>query len=73
MAETMLEALEEKVEQYRKDNRNLFSYSEKIVVALRHPDLYQDLMPKRYQDKPMAAYYRELAGAQQQAVIVRWA
>lgn len=61
--------LNNKIEQYRKDGRNLFSHSEKIVAALCHPDLYMELMPERYQAEPMAAYFFELDGNQRSTVM----
>lgn len=64
--------LNNKIEQYRKDGRNLFSHSEKIVTALCYPDMYMELMPERYQAEPMAAYFLELDGEQRQTVMTRY-
>ena len=47
--------MKEKIKQYRKDGRNLFSNTEAIQVALLHPDLYPELMPKKYLHDPVGA------------------
>lgn len=44
-----------KIEQYRKDKKNLFSSTERVMAALLHPDLYQELMPKEYLNDPVGA------------------
>lgn len=61
--------LKRKVDRYRQDGRNLFSHTEKIVVALCCPELYQQLMPQTYQENPMSAYFRELDGEQRIVVM----
>ncbi len=47
--------MKEKIEQFRKTGRNRFSTTEAIQVALLHPDLYPELMPKNYLHDPVGA------------------
>ena len=47
--------MKEKIEQFRKTRRNLFSTTEAIQVALLHPDLYPELMPQKYIHDPVGA------------------
>ena len=49
-----------KIQQYRTDGRNLFSYTEKITAAMACPDLYRELMPEQYQDNPLEAFFQVL-------------
>ena len=57
-----------KIERYKRQKRNLFSYTEKIMAAMMCPDLYLELMPPKYMDKPMAAYFKVLDSAQRAVV-----
>jgi hypothetical protein len=50
--------IKQKIENYRKNSRNLFSTTEAITGALMHSDLYAQLMPDQYKNDPMAAYLR---------------
>jgi len=36
-----------RISQYHTDGRNLFSYTEKIMVAMMCPDMYLELMPEK--------------------------
>lgn len=63
------EYLRQKVKQYKKDGKDLFSHTEKIVVALSCPDLYRRLMPERFLCNPMEAYYTVLDGNQRMVVM----
>ncbi|MGD9826923.1 ArdC family protein, partial [Desulfobacter sp.] len=47
------ERLQAKADQYRVDQKNLFSYTEKITVAMSNPDLFDDLMPDHYKNDPL--------------------
>jgi hypothetical protein len=38
------------------------------MVAMMCPDLYLELMPKKYIDRPMAAYFKVLDSAQRAVV-----
>lgn len=67
-AANMTQRLENKIKQYKKDGKNYFSFSEKIVTALCHPDLYPKLMPCEYRDQPMVAYFNVLDSGQRLAV-----
>lgn len=69
----MTPELKNRINQFRKDGKNLFSTSEAIVIGLTHPDLYQRLMPERYKDSPSEAYHRVLDGDQRMMVMGRWA
>jgi len=49
--------LKKRIEEYRIDRKNLFSYTEAIMIALMEPDFYQELMPEQYKNDPMRAFY----------------
>ncbi len=59
-----------KIQQYRKDGKNLFSSTEKIMVALLCPDLYLELMPEKYKNNPFGAFFIELDFQQKQMFFV---
>jgi hypothetical protein len=44
-----------RIDQYRKDRKNKFSSTEAMMVALLCPDLYPELMPKKYRNDPVGA------------------
>jgi antirestriction protein ArdC/phage/plasmid primase-like uncharacterized protein len=62
------ERLQAKADQYRADQKNLFSYTEKITVAMSNPDLFDDLMPDHYKSDPLSAFNKELDDAQREIV-----
>ncbi|WP_320040802.1 hypothetical protein [uncultured Desulfobacter sp.] len=62
------QAFNKKIETYKRQKRNLFSYTEKIMAAMMCPDLYLELMPKQYRDRPMAAYFKALDSGQRSVV-----
>jgi hypothetical protein len=64
----MNQEIKKKIEGYKRQKRNLFSYTEKIMVAMMCPDLYMELMPKKYIDRPMIAYFKVLDSAQRAMV-----
>ncbi len=57
-----------RISQYRTDGRNLFSYTEKIMVAMMCPDMYLELMPDKYHDRPMVAYFKVLDSDQRSVI-----
>ena len=62
------ERLQAKADQYRSDQKNLFSYTEKITVAMSNPDLFDDLMPDHYKNDPLSAFNTELDETQREIV-----
>ncbi|WP_242637332.1 zincin-like metallopeptidase domain-containing protein [Desulfobacter hydrogenophilus] len=60
--------LQAKADQYRADQKDLFSYTEKITVAMSNPDLFDDLMPNHYKSDPLSAYNNELDDTQREIV-----
>ena len=62
------ERLQAKADQYRADQKNLFSYTEKITVAMSNPDLFDDLMPDHYKSDPLSAFNKELDDTQREIV-----
>ena len=62
------ERLQAKADQYRADQKNLFSYTEKITVAMSNPDLFDDLMPDHYKNDPLSAFNTELDETQRDIV-----
>lgn len=47
--------LQGRIDQFKADSKNLFSFTECIMVALLCPDLYLKLMPKKYLYDPVGA------------------
>ena len=47
--------MEKKIKQYRKDRKNLFSETERIIAAQLCKDLFKELMPEKYWDDPIGA------------------
>ncbi len=62
------EQLQAKADQYRIDQKDLFSYTEKITVAMSNPDLFEALMPGHYKNDPLSAFNRELDDTQREIV-----
>lgn len=62
------ERLQAKADQYRIDHKDLFSYTEKITVAMGNPDLFDDLMPEHYKSDPLSAFNKELDDSQREIV-----
>jgi phage/plasmid primase-like uncharacterized protein len=60
--------VKKKADQYRADQKNLFSYTEKITVAMSNPDLFDDLMPDHYKSDPLSAFNKELDDTQREIV-----
>ena len=52
--------LQAKADQYRTDQKDLFSHTEKITVAMSNPNLFDDLMPDHYKSDPLSAFNKEL-------------
>ncbi len=49
--------LQGRIDKFKADSKNLFSFTERIMVALMDPQLFRVLMPPRYQDNPMGGYF----------------
>ena len=62
------ERLQAKADQYRNDQKDLFSHTEKITVAMSNPDLFDALMPDHYKSDPVSAYNKELDDTQREIV-----
>ncbi|NDY73133.1 antirestriction protein [Desulfobacter hydrogenophilus] len=62
------ERLQAKADKYRIDHKDLFSYTEKITVAMGNPDLFDDLMPEHYKSDPLSAFNKELDDSQREIV-----
>ena len=62
------ERLQAKADQYRTDQKDLFSHTEKIAVAMSNPDLFDDLMPGHYKSDPLSAFNKELDHTQREIV-----
>ena len=60
--------LQAKADQYRNDQADLFSHTEKITVAMSNPDLFDDLMPDHYKNDPLSAFNTELDHTQREIV-----
>lgn len=64
--------LQQKIAQYRKDGKNLFSGTEALMVGLCHQDLYPRLIPPHLQYRPMEIYFQILDRDQRQTVMRQW-
>lgn len=62
------ERLQAKADQYCTDQKDLFSHTEKIAVAMSNPDLFDDLMPGHYKSDPLSAFNKELDDTQREIV-----
>ncbi|MGD9826015.1 DUF5710 domain-containing protein, partial [Desulfobacter sp.] len=52
----------------RIDQKDLFSHTEKIAVAMSNPDLFDDLMPGHYKSDPLSAFNKDLDDTQREIV-----
>ena len=68
----MQKKIMDRISQYRETGKNFFSYTEKVLVAIMCPDLYNDMMPCEYRDRPMVAFFKVLDTAQRAVVIAHY-